>query len=69
MRDKGGRGVQKPENLRDVIYGWSWMVPYLKPPEKKPAQNEYVPCDRIVWLHRDIVARSIPTASRSANLL
>ena len=23
MRDKGGRGVQKPENLRDVIYGWS----------------------------------------------
>ena len=23
MRDKGGRGVQKPENLHDVIYGWS----------------------------------------------
>ena len=26
MRDKGGRGVQKPEKLRDVIYGWSLMV-------------------------------------------
>ena len=20
---RGGRGVQKPENLRDVIYGWA----------------------------------------------
>ena len=23
MRDKGGRGSEKPQNLRDVIYGWS----------------------------------------------
>ena len=23
MRDKGGRGSKNPQNLRDVIYGWS----------------------------------------------
>ena len=28
-----------------------------------PAQNEYVPCDRTVWLHMEMVARSMPTAS------
>ena len=26
MRDKGGRGSEKPQNLRDVIYGWSLMA-------------------------------------------
>ena len=51
MRDKGGRGSEKPQNLRDVIYGWSLTSLYhcsLVSPLNEPRDLEPLRYPRFV---------------------
>ena len=66
---QGGGSLHAPTNFFSNLYSGKCIGSTRLPPARKPAQCENVPYVRMVWLHRDMTARSCPMLKAKLHLL